>query len=242
MVTRLFRLTTSTPMIRTTTTQDQAAQAMILSMTLLATMADRIPAIRSALPAETRPKRYVVGDVPVKVIAERVQYLGGDGKLITESLTDYTRKAVRSSYASLNAFLTVWNDADRKQAVLEELAKQGVFVNELAEQVGRDYDPFDLVCHVAFDEPPLTRNERANNVKKRNIFAKYGDKARAVLDALLQKYADAGISSVESLDILKVEPFSGFGTPVELVKLFGGKPGYLAAIHDLQTALYAGAQ
>ena len=154
---------------------------------------------------------------------ERVQYLDEDGRLITESLKDYTRKAVRKSYASLDDFLTAWNDAERKQAILEELGSQGVFLDELADQVGRDYDAFDLVCHVAFDQPPLTRRERAAKVKKRDVFAKYGDKARAVLEALLDKYADGGISSVESLEILKVDPLTDFGTPVEIVKLFGGK-------------------
>jgi type I restriction enzyme, R subunit len=153
-------------------------------------------------------------------------------------LKDYSRKAVRSEYTSLDAFLNVWNDAERKQVILEELAAKGVFLDELAEQVGRDYDAFDLVCHVAFDQPPLTRRERADRVKKRNVFGKYGDKARAVLDALLQKYADTGITSVESMDILKVDPLNSFGTPVEIVKCFGGKSAYLAAIRDLESALY----
>jgi type I restriction enzyme R subunit len=199
------------------------------------------PASYDAAPGDrVDPKatRYVVNNVPVSVSVERVQYLDENGHLITESLTDYTRKTVRSAYASLNDFLTAWNDAGKKQAILEQLATQGVFLDELAEQVGCDYDPFDLVCHVAFDAPPLTRKERADGVKKRNIFAKYGDKARAVLDALLQKYADSGISSVESLEILKVDPLSTHGTPVEIVKLFGGKDGYLAAIRELEAALY----
>jgi type I restriction enzyme R subunit len=186
----------------------------------------------------TKPTRYFVDNVEVRVATERVQYLDANGKLITESLTDYSRKALRQTYASLDDFLTVWNDAEKKQAILEELATQGVFLDELAEQVGRDYDAFDLVCHVAFDAPPLTRQERAANVKKRNIFAKYGEQARAVLDALLQKYADSGITSVESLEILKVDPLSGFGTPMEILTLFGGKPAYLAAIRDLEKALY----
>jgi type I restriction enzyme R subunit len=190
-------------------------------------------------PPGARPKKYYVKDVAVHVAVERVQYLDANGRLITESLTDYSRRTVRNAYASLDEFLTVWNDAEKKQAILEELAEQGVFLDELAEQVGRDYDAFDLICHVAFDAPPLTRKERAENVKKRNVFAKYADQARAVLDALLQKYADSGIISVESLEILKVDPLSGFGTPVEIVSLFGGKPGYLAAIRDLETALYA---
>lgn len=186
-----------------------------------------------------KPKKYVVHDVEVVVATERVQYLDGDGKLITESLRDYTRKTLLKTYSSLGAFLNAWNDADRKQVLVEELASQGVFLDELAEQVGRDYDAFDLVCHVAFDQPPLTRHERADNVRKRHVFAQHGDKARAVLDALLDKYADGGIRSVESLDILKVDPLTTFGTPMEIVKIFGGKPDYLAAVQQLESALYA---
>ncbi len=182
--------------------------------------------------------RYYVDNVPVRVVMERVQYLDDYGKLITESLTDYTRKSVHKSYSSLDAFLTTWQNADKKQAIIDELAGQGVFLNELAEQVGRDYDPFDLVCHVAFDQPPLTRKERAERVRKRNVFGKYGEKARAVLEALLQKYADSGIASVESMEILKVDPLTTFGTPMEIVKLFGGRESYLAAIHELETAIY----
>ena len=177
-------------------------------------------------------------DVEVSVATERVQYLDADGRLITESLKDYTRKTIRKAYTSLNAFLNAWNDADRKQAIIEELASQGVFLDELAEQVGRDYDAFDLVCHIAFDQPPLTRRERAEHVKKRNVFAKYGDTARSVLHALLEKYADGGLKSVESLDILKVDPLTTFGTPVEIIKSFGGKNNYLAAIRELETQLY----
>lgn len=185
-----------------------------------------------------RPHRYYVNDVPVTVATERVQYLDEHGRLITESLTSYSRKAVLSSYASLDAFLTAWNDAERKQVILEELAEQGVFLDELAEHVGRNYDAFDLVCHVAFDQPPLTRQERADKVKKRNVFARHGDQARAVLNALLDKYADAGITSVESLEILKVDPLTQYGTPLEIVKLFGGKSGYLGAVRELESELY----
>lgn len=184
------------------------------------------------------PRRYVIHNVPVSVSVERVQFLDENGRLITESLTDYTRKTVLKNYALLNDFLTAWNDAEKKQAVLEALAAQGVFLEELAEQVGKDFDPFDLVCHIAFDRPPLTRRERADNVKKRDLFGRYEAKARAVLNALLDKYADSGITSVESLDILKVDPLSQFGTPIEIVKLFGGKPGYLTAIRELEAALY----
>jgi type I restriction enzyme R subunit len=184
------------------------------------------------------PARYVVDNVPVRVVLERVQYLDENGKLITESLTDYTRRAVRKRYASLKEFLTVWNDAARKQVILDELAAQGVFLDELSDQLGKDFDPFDLVCHIAFDRPPLTRRERAEKVKKRDIFGKYEGKARAVLEALLEKYQDVGIQSLESLEILKVTPLRNFGTPVEIVSAFGGKPAYLAALRELEMELY----
>lgn len=189
-------------------------------------------------PPGTGSVRYVVDDVPVTVVSERVQYYGDDGKLITESLKDYSKKTVRKSYASLEEFLTVWNDVDRKQAILDELAERGLFLEELAEQVGRDYDAFDLICHVVYDQPPLTRRERAERVRKRNVFAKYGDKAREVLDALLRKYTDTGIRSVESMDILKVDPLKRFGTPVEIIGIFGGRDAYLEAVREMESALY----
>jgi type I restriction enzyme R subunit len=189
-------------------------------------------------PRGEAPRKYYVSNVEVTVATERVQYLDANGKLITESLKDYSRKTVLSEFRSLDHFLTAWNDTARKQTILEELTAKGVFLDDLAEQVGRDYDAFDLICHIAFDQPPLTRKERADRVKKRNVFAKYGDKARAVLEALLAKYSDSGIKSVETLEILKVDPLTAFGTPIEILKLFGGKSAYLAAIHDLETALY----
>lgn len=192
----------------------------------------------AAAMGQAKARRFYVDDVPVFVATERVQYLDADGKLITESLKDYSRKTLRQSYASLDAFLFAWKDADRKQVILEELSKRGIFLEDLADQVGRDYDAFDLICHVAFDAPPLTRRERAEKVKKRNVFAKYGGQARDVLEALLQKYADVGISSVESLEILKVHPLRDFGTPLEIINLFGGKPAYLTALQELETALY----
>lgn len=190
-------------------------------------------------PEDDKPKKYYVGDVEVRVATERVQYLDANGKLITESLKDYSRKTVLGTYSSLSAFLTAWKDADKKQAIVEELGLKGVFFEELAGQVGADYDPFDLICHIAYDQPPLTRKERAEKVKKRHVFARYGDKARAVLDALLAKYADDGIGSVESMDILKVDPISQFGTPVEIVNVFGGREAYLKALHELEDALYS---
>lgn len=185
-----------------------------------------------------RPTRYYVDDVEVRVVSERVQYLDAEGNLITESLKGYTRKTVRKAYESLQAFQNSWKKSESKGEMIVGLASLGVFLDELAEQVGRDYDPFDLVCHVAFDQPPLTRRERANGVQKRHVFAKYGEKAGAVLHALLGKYAEGGISSLESLNILKVDPLTTFGTPIEIVKLFGGKAAYLSAIRELEDQLY----
>ena len=104
--------------------------------------------------------------------------------------------------------------------------------------MGLAHDPFDLVCHVAYDQPPLTRKERAANVRKRNYFTKYGEQARAVLDALLDKYAEEGVEPVESVDVLKVQPFNRLGTPVELVRSFGGREKYLQAVRELESELY----
>ena len=187
--------------------------------------------------------KYVIGDLPIHVIAERVQYYGPDGKLITESLHDYTRACVHKQFASLDDFLRRWSDAEQKRAIIDEMAAQGVMWEALAEEVaakrGQPFDPFDLICHVAFDQPPLTRKERAEQVKKRNYFAKYAGTARQVLEALLDKYADTGIESIEDMQILKIDPFSQIGAPLELVKAFGGKPGYQQAIHELEDQLYS---
>lgn len=185
-----------------------------------------------------RRQRYVVGDVPVLVIAERVQYYGNDGRLITESLRDYARRTIRGRFASLDAFLRTWNDADRKKVIVEELSEQGVFFDALAEEVGKDLSAFDLVCHIAFDQPPLTRRERAANVRKRDYFTKYGDQARKVLDALLSKFADEGVDDIEDIAILKVRPLTEQGTPVQIIQTFGGKEPYLQAVRELEDELY----
>ena len=183
--------------------------------------------------------KYVLSDVAVYVVAERVQYYGPDGKLITESLKDYTRNTVRKDYASLDEFLRTWSQADRKAVILNELVQHGVLLEPLAEEVGKDFDAFDLICHVAFDQPPLTRRERAAEVKKRNYFAQYGEQARQVLESLLDKYADTGIEHIEDIKILTLDPFKNMGTASELVSAFGGKSGYLAALQELEQHLYA---
>ena len=190
-----------------------------------------------------RGRKYVVGkDVTVHIVAERVQYYGPDGKLITESLRDYTRQCVQRQFRSMDDFLRRWGGADQKKAVIEELAAQGVLWEPLADEVqaktGKPLDAFDLICHVAFDQPPLSRRERAENVKKRNYFAKYQGAARQVLEALLEKYADTGIEPIEDMKVLTLPPFDRIGAPIELIKAFGGKRGYAAAIQGLEQALY----
>ena len=186
--------------------------------------------------------RYHVQGVPVRVVNERVQYYGSDGRLITESLKDYTRKNVHEQYASLDDFLRSWNQAERKEAIIEELVEQGVLLEALEEEVGKDFDPFDLVCHVAFDQPPLTRRERAENVRKRDYFTRHGEEARRVLEALLEKYADEGIEQIERMDVLKVKPLSDIGSPLDIVRgIFGGKEHYLEAIEELERQLYLAA-
>jgi type I restriction enzyme R subunit len=183
--------------------------------------------------------KYVLADVTVYVVAERIQYYGPEGKLITESLKDYTRNTVRKDYASLDQFLLRWIGGERKAAILAELEQHGVFFEPLADEVGKDFDAFDLICHVAFDQPPLTRRERADNVKKRNYFEQYGAQARKVLETLLEKYADTGIANIEDIKILTLDPFKHMGTASELVSAFGGKAGYLSALDELKTRLYA---
>ena len=189
------------------------------------------------------PKKYVLGNnVTVVIARERVQYLSAQGQLITESLRDYTRINLSKRFDSLDQFLQTWQQADRKAALMQELESQGVLWEALVDEAGADgkeLDPFDLLLHVAYDQPHLTRRERAARVKKRNVFTEYGSVARKVLDALLDKYADEGITTIESQDIFKIAPFTDLGSPVELVRSFGGRPQYLAALTTLQHELYS---
>ncbi len=188
-----------------------------------------------------RQRKFTVNGVDVTVIKERVQYMSDDGKIITESLRDYTRKNVRNSYRSLDAFLTSWKQSDKKRAIIEELEQQGVIFSALNEEIGPAFDPFDLICHVAFEQKPLTRRERAERVRKRDYFTKYGDLARKVISALLDKYSDDGLLDLENPAILTLDPLSTLGTPVQIIRAFGGKPAYEAAIHALTDELYKAA-
>ena len=183
--------------------------------------------------------KFHISGITVKKLNERVQYYDSDGKLVTESFKDYTRKTVIKEYGTLNDFIKKWNATERKQAIIDELADAGVIWKALEEDVSRDLDPFDLICHVAFGQPPLTRKERANNVKKRNYFGKYSETAQQVLNSLLEKYENSGVSEIESKQVLKVTPFDKIGRPLEIKKnAFGGKEQYEQAISELEDALY----
>ena len=189
-------------------------------------------------PPPPAPKFYIHGN-PVTVLTERVEYLDDAGKLVTESLRDFSRKAILAQYASLDQFLKRWKATERKEAVIAELAAEGLLLGPLLEEVGKDLDPFDLICYIAFDQPALTRRERANNVKKRDVFTKYGPQARAVLEALLTKYQDEGIvGGLDNVKMLEIPPFNAMGTPFQLIKQFGTRAGFETAVHELQAALY----
>lgn len=187
---------------------------------------------------EPRTKIRVDG-VRVKIVNERVQYLGNDGKIITESLKDYTKNSITKQYQSLEKFLSTWNSTEKKEIIIKELEEQGVFFEALKDEVGKEFDPFDLICHIAFDAKPLTRKERAKNVKKRDYFTKYNEKAQTVLNSLLNKYAEDGLLTIESTEVLKLDPLNKLGTAMELIKSFGGKPEYLKALKELESELYS---
>jgi len=183
--------------------------------------------------------KIVVSGVPASIVAERVEYIGPDGYLITESYRDFSRKQIKSAFTSLDEFLRRWNSAGKKQAIIELLEEHGIILDNLAEIVGKDYGVFDLICHIAYDQPPLTRKERAEKVKKRNYFSRYGEPARAVLNVLLDKYADEGITPLENARVLKLKPFSDMGTPMEIInQAFGGKSEYEQAIRELEQGLF----
>ena len=191
---------------------------------------------------ENPTRKFYVNGIEVVQVGERVQYYGNDGKLITESLVDYTKKNLKAQFATLNDFIKKWSEADKKSVIIKELEEQGIMLEELREEVkqktGKDLSVFDLICHVTFDMPPLSRKERAENVKKRNYFGKYSEEARAILNAIIDKFADDGIVEIESREILKFQPFDSFGTPIEIVKEFGGIDKYNEAIQELEKELF----
>jgi type I restriction enzyme R subunit len=190
------------------------------------------------LPPTGGTEKFYIKNVEVSVVNERIQYYGSNGKLITESLKDYTRSNLKSEYSSLDAFILKWNESEKKEELLKELAEHGVLLDALREEVGRDFDDFDLICHIAFDKPPLTRKERADIVRKQNYFSKYSEKAQLVLQKLLEKYEIEGITSIERGSILSISPLDQIGSPVELVNAFGKKQDFEKAVKDLENVIY----
>lgn len=190
---------------------------------------------------DNKVRKFHVKGVTVSILAKRVQYYDTDGKLVTESFKDYTRKTVmkESDYASLDSFVRKWQAAPRKKAVIEELEQLGILWDVLAEEVEKDLDPFDMLCHVVYGQPPLTRQERADNVRKRNYFTKYAEPAQQVLNTLLNKYADEGVQEIEGIQVLKLKPFDSLGRPIEIIKTcFGDRQTYEQAINDLENEIY----
>ena len=159
--------------------------------------------------------------------------------LKSESIIDYTKSNVLGECASLENFINKWQTEDKKQAIRDVLLEKGIDLEQLKQDQGMsDVDDFDFICHVAYDQKPLTRRERANNVKKRDFLSKYSGVAREILEALLQRYMDNSVYDIENTSVLKLDPFSKFGTPAKIIKLFGGKENYLSAIKELENELY----
>ncbi|WP_050748659.1 EcoAI/FtnUII family type I restriction enzme subunit R [Halothermothrix orenii] len=201
---------------------------------------NRIPGNDEGGDEEGRVK-YYVDDVEVNLINKRVQYLDANGKLVSESYVDYTKKNIRKQYATLDDFIRRWTEEEKKQVIYDELLEQGIILDELRKEVGKeDIDDFDLICHIVFDAKPLTKSERINNVKKRNYFTKYGEQARKVLEILLDKYKNSNITEIEDIKILKLDEFKQIGMPGRIFKLFGGKKKYLEAIKELEAEIYKG--
>lgn len=188
---------------------------------------------------EDGPRKYYVEGKEVKIVHEQVLHIGADGKLVTEKLTDFTRKAIRKHYPSLDLFRGAWHDADKKKAILDELDND-VWFDLIREKYPeyKDWDEFDIVCHLAYDAPALTRQERINNVKKRNCFTKYGAEAKRIIDALLDKYAETGVVDIEDTKILEIPAFAQFGRKAKIMRLFNGLKGYEDAIQEIETEIY----
>ena len=176
----------------------------------------------------------------VEIISKVVSVYDADGKLLrTENITDYTRKNINNTYSNLSDFILHWKAAERKAEISDLLRERGIDLQALKEEQGMaDVDDFDFICHIAYNQKPLTRKERADNVRKRNIFGRYGDKARQVLDALLDKYANEGISQLENRKVLSLDPFRQMGSPASIAKLFGGNKKYLEAVKELEQEIY----
>ena len=188
------------------------------------------------------PKPVVGRDgCKVEIIHKTVSVYDTNGKLLRqESIVDYTKENIRGEYASLDNFISKWSKEEKKEKIREMLLERGIDLELIkADQNMADVDDFDFICHVAFDKKPLTRKERANNVKKRDFLSKYSGAAREVLEALLDKYINTGIYEIEKTEILKLDPFLKLGKPAKIAGYFGGKAGYMQVVKELEEAIYA---
>ena len=185
--------------------------------------------------------KYVVDGFDIQIDKEHVSFLDANGKLTKESYTDFTKKRILGRYPSLNDFLQKWTEAERKDAIVKELNEYDVLLEAIREQNPdlAEADIFDIICHVAFDQKPLTRRERANKVRKSDYFSQYGDEARRVLEVLLDKYADTGVLQLENVSILLTPQLAKFGKPQKIMKYFGGMDGYMSAIKNMESRIYA---
>ena len=197
------------------------------------------------IPIVSEPReKYLISGKNIRIAHEIVSVLGEDGKTMrTESVQSFAKKQLLRHYQTLDDFIQTWTEAERKQAIMDELKEYAILIDAVREAnpALKDADIFDVICHVAFDQPPLTRKERANNVKKRNYFGKYEGKAREVLEALLDKYAENGILDFEKANILEIPPFNSIGKPTKIIKLFGGKVAFEQAIRELEYQIYKSA-
>ena len=193
---------------------------------------------------QKNPKRTIQivgkGGVTIKVLQRIVSIYDTDGKLLrNESIEDYTKESILGTYQTLENFIQTWNGEQKKEIIRNMLKEKGIDLELIKkDQNMSDVDDFDFICHIAFNQKPLTRRERAENVKKRDIFGKYGDAAREVINALLDKYAELGIYDIESTEILKQNPFTKYGKPARIAALFGGNEKYRAALRELENELY----
>jgi len=183
--------------------------------------------------------KYRVSGVPVQIINERIQYYDTDGKLVTESIVDFSKRNLLSEYSTLDDFINNWSSADKKSAIIFELEERGVFLEELKNEYDSDIDDFDLILHFAFDVKPLTKKERIKYLKDSGFLDQYSDVCKNVLDSLLEKYQDNGIQDIEDTRILENAPFDRMGNPVKIASYFGGKKAYLQTVREMSNLLYS---
>lgn len=188
---------------------------------------------------ENKGKRKVyINEVPVELVSERVQFYDKDGKLVTESLKDFTKKNILSGFASMDDFLKYWTSEEKRSVILQELKEHGIFIEELRQYYPNDVDDFDLICDIAYGIKPLTKSERAKRRKVDEVLAKYSEQCKGVLQILLEKYSDDELDDITDTKILKLPEFNEYGSPMKIAKLFGGLDKYVEAVREIQRALY----